>query len=268
MATAADQRTVDRFTDHLCCNPVRMLIETAALGAAYGSTGYTTRAQANRIAGFLALGPGVRLADIGAGSGWPGLYYAKTTGCTVVGTDLPLDGLQRAAGRAVADRADGGYVLATGKHQPLRSGVFDAVVHIDVLCCLGPKERVLRECQRLLRPGGRFAFTTIHVAEDLDPPAHRRAVRAGPWHVATRRPYAEMVERAGFVDIRVHDVSPAYQQTQRAWLEAAEANGEAVRRATSDAEFELGQADRRRTQAAIAHGLLRRSLITANRPKA
>src|SRR5215213_7433953 len=107
MATTADQRTIARFTDHnhLCCNSTRLAVEAQALGVAYGSTGYTTRAQADRIARSVGLGPGVRLADIGAGSGWPGVYLATTFGCTVVGTDLPPDGLRRAADHAAAERS-------------------------------------------------------------------------------------------------------------------------------------------------------------------
>lgn len=272
MATTADQRTVDRFTDHahVCCNPTRLAVEAQALGVAYGSTGYTTRTQADRIAEFLRLGPGVRLADIGAGSGWPGVYLADVTGCTVIGTDLPVDGLRRAHDRAAADHAADrvGFIIASGKHLPMQTGSFDTAVHTDVLCCLGPKQTVLRECHRLLRPGGRFAFTTIHIADDLDAHAHRRAVRAGPWHVTTRRPYSEMVERAGFTDITLHDITRDYELTQRTWLEATEANAHALRRATTDAEFALGQRERRLTRTAIADGLLHRSLITATRPTA
>ena len=150
----------------------------------------------------------------------------------------------------------------------MRSGAFDAAVHTDVLCCLGPKESVLRECHRLLRPGGRLAFTTIHVADDLDAGAHRRAVRAGPWHVATRRPYPEIVDRAGFTDIAVQDVTGEYERTQRTWLEETDANADALRQATNITEYELGQQERRRTRAAIADGLLRRSLITVSRAAA
>jgi SAM-dependent methyltransferase len=270
MANAAEQRTVARFTDHgdLCCNPARLGVEARALGVAYGSSGYTTRDQADRIAQLLGLGPGVRLADVGAGSGWPSAYFASTTGCTVVGTDLPVDGLRRATDRAVADDAATrvSYLVASGKRLPMRSGAFDAAVHTDVLCCLPPKESVLRECRRLLRPGGRLVFTTIHVADGLDPRANRRAVRAGPWHVATRRPYPEMVERAGFTDIAVHDVTDEYERTQLTWLEATDAAADALRQASSDTEYEQGQRERRRTRSSIAHGLLRRSLITASRP--
>ncbi len=270
VATRAEADNIERFTDRyrLCCSPVRLDIETEALGADYGSTGYTTRAQADQLAQHLQLHPGDRLADIGSGSGWPGLYLAQQTGCHVIGTDLPLDGLQRARARSITDGLDGraSYAMATGRNQPFRAGTFDAVVHTDVLCCLGPKLAVLRACRRLLRPSGRLAFTTIHVADDLDARRHRRAVRAGPWQVATRRPYPVLVAQAGFHDVAVIDVTEDYARTQRVWLEANESRAADVRRLISNKEFETAQADRRYAQAAIEEGLLRRSLITASRP--
>jgi cyclopropane fatty-acyl-phospholipid synthase-like methyltransferase len=269
MATRAETENIERFTDRyrLCCSPVRLDIEGEALGADYGSTGYTTRAQADELARHLQLRPGDRLADIGSGAGWPGLYLAQQTGCHVIGTDLPIDGLQRARVRAIEDGLAGrvSYALATGRAQPLRAGSFDAVVHTDVLCCLGPKLAMLRACHRLLRLGGRLAFTTIHITDDLDGPRHRRAVRAGPFQVATRRPYAELVAQAQFRDVVVIDVTQEYARTQQAWLEANESRAAEVRRIISDREFETAQADRRFALAAIEDGLLRRSLITAAR---
>jgi cyclopropane fatty-acyl-phospholipid synthase-like methyltransferase len=269
VATRAEADSIERFTDRyrLCCSPVRLDIETEALGADYGSTGYTTRAQADELARHLGLQPPDRLADIGSGSGWPGRYLAQQTGCYVIGTDLPFDGLQRARARALEDGLAGRatYVLATGRNQPLRPGSFDAVVHTDVLCCLGPKLGVLRACHQLLRPGGRMAFTTIHVADDLDAGRHRRAVRAGPWQVATRRPYPELVTQAGFRDVAVIDVTEDYARTQQAWLEANESRAADVRRIISDRDFATARADRRYALAAIGEGLLRRSLVTAVR---
>ena len=70
----------------------------------YNSTGYTTRAEAHRMAMLLGLQPGIRLLDVGAGSGWPGLYFAKETGCDVMLVDLPLSELQAATERAAHDR--------------------------------------------------------------------------------------------------------------------------------------------------------------------
>ena len=88
---AGGAANVKRFTERyrLCCTPPMIEVEGQALGSDYGSTGYTTRDQADDLAVHLQLRPGDRLADIGAGSGWPGLYLADKTGCQVVGTDLP-----------------------------------------------------------------------------------------------------------------------------------------------------------------------------------
>jgi hypothetical protein len=111
-----------------------------------------------------------------------------------------------------------------------------------------------------------MAFTTIHVADDLDAARHRRAVRAGPWQVATRRPYSELVVQAGFREVVVIDATPDYARTQRAWLEANESRAADVQQILSASEFATAQADRRFALAAIEDGLLRRSLITAMRP--
>ena len=270
MPTKADAATIERFTDrlHLRCAPVCREIEAEALGSDHGSTGYTTVEQAEQLLDLLQLAPGARLADVGSGAGWPGLHLAARSGCTVVGTDLPIEGLRRARARAAADgvapRAS--FAVATGRHQPLRPGVFDAVVHTDVLCCLNPKLAVLRACRRLLRPGGRLAYTTIHVAPALGPAAHRRAVRAGPPFVTSRRPYRELTAQAGFVDIVEHDVTDAYARTQSALYDATEARAQAVSELTSPEAHALVQADRRRAMDAIADGLLRRSLLAARAP--
>ena len=93
MTTRAEAANVKRFTDRyrLCCTPPMIALEDQVLGSDYGATGYTTRDQADDLADHLHLGPGDRLADIGAGSGWPGLYLATKTGCQIVGHTLCAD---------------------------------------------------------------------------------------------------------------------------------------------------------------------------------
>ena len=110
-------------------------VQVDVVGAAVGVNGYTTIAQADRLAEVLALGPGRRLLDVGAGAGWPGLYLAEQTGCEVVLTDIPANAVRAAARRAteqkLADRCS--FALASGVSLPFRLRSFDAVVHTDTL---------------------------------------------------------------------------------------------------------------------------------------
>lgn len=111
-------------------------LERLAIGGDFGANGYTTVDQANLLAQRLNLGPRTLLLDIGAGRGWPGLYLAKRTGCSVVVTDLPPEAMLEAARRArkekIARRSH--PVVASARHLPFSHGVFDAIVHADVLC--------------------------------------------------------------------------------------------------------------------------------------
>ncbi|GEL20249.1 SAM-dependent methyltransferase [Pseudonocardia asaccharolytica] len=111
-------------------------IERRVIGADFGADGYTTRTQADELARHLHLRPGRRLLELGSGRGWPGLYLAARTGCAVVLTDLPVDGLAIANRRATREGVDArcAVVAASGQHLPFAAETFDAVGHADVLC--------------------------------------------------------------------------------------------------------------------------------------
>jgi len=108
--------------------------EIRVIGSDYGATSYTTRAQADRLAGLLELGRRKLLLDVGSGTGWPGIYVARSTGCRVVLTDFPLEGLRIAARRMQDEGVEGGVVAAFGDSLPLRDHAFDAATSSDVLC--------------------------------------------------------------------------------------------------------------------------------------
>src|SRR5438046_4459898 len=74
--------------------PLMRQIEQRVRGADYGGTSWTTRAQAERVVIELGLAPGLRLLEVGGGAGWPGLLLAMRSGCEVVVSDLPLEGLR------------------------------------------------------------------------------------------------------------------------------------------------------------------------------
>jgi methylase of polypeptide subunit release factors len=110
-------------------------VERCVLGSDYGGNGYTTVDQADELANRLELTPADRLLDLGAGCGWPGLYLSRRTGCRVIVTDLPLEGMRRAQVRASTDgtASRARAVVSSARRLPFRPETFDAIIHTDVL---------------------------------------------------------------------------------------------------------------------------------------
>jgi 2-polyprenyl-3-methyl-5-hydroxy-6-metoxy-1,4-benzoquinol methylase len=137
--TSRDERTTrDDFAQRyaVATTDANERIERDVIGAVWGANGYTTVDQADELGRRLNVRPGVRLLDVGTGRGWPGLYLAQQSGCSLVGTDMPVEGLVQAARRARDERLEGRahLVAAAGAAQPFRPASFDAVVLTDVLC--------------------------------------------------------------------------------------------------------------------------------------
>ena len=109
--------------------------EREVIGDVWGANGFTTVHQAEELRRRLELGATSRLLDVGSGCGWPGLYLAQRTGCEVVVTDLPTEGLEVASSRAKAERLRSlGAVAASAQYFPFAESSFDAIVHVDLIC--------------------------------------------------------------------------------------------------------------------------------------
>ncbi len=127
-----------RFRSEIYDRPqsaAELAVDEEVFGAALGIRGYTPPSQADILADRLQLAPGMRLLDIGAGRGWPGLYIAQKAGCSVVITDVPAGAVRNAFDRAKEGtlRNRSAFLLAGGAQLPFRPRVFDAVTNTDVL---------------------------------------------------------------------------------------------------------------------------------------
>jgi cyclopropane fatty-acyl-phospholipid synthase-like methyltransferase len=250
-------------------HPVARQVELLTLGSDFGANGYATLAEVNAVAGMLGLEPSRWLLDVGCGQGWPGLYLARQTGCRVVLTDVPFEGLATAARRATREDLGGrAWALAArGQTLPLRPGAFDAAIHTDVLCCLRPKLATLRATFQALRHGGRTAFTAIFPAAGLTAADARRAIEAGPPNCGLRTSYPSLLRSAGFVDVEERDLTADYVSTTARKLEVAEQFAADMIEMLGRQEYERMQAERKQAILAIEAGLLRRSLFVARRPR-
>ena len=235
-------------------------------GCAYGGTSWTTRKEADLVAQILGLGRGMRFLDIGAGSGWPGLYLARVSGCDLTLIDVPLAGLAVAAKRVAAERLAGAswIIAADGGALPLQGAAFDAIGHSDVLCCLVDKAAVLRECRRVIRQSGTMVFTVISIAPDLSGEAYERAKASGPLFKETQIGYPALLRQTGWQLTRRDDLTAEYAHAVHHMLHEEEAHADALIGLLGESEFTDTVARRRRNAQALDQGLLRRELFVAD----
>jgi SAM-dependent methyltransferase len=193
--------------------PAVKKLEQKVLGCDYGGTSWTNSAQVDHIREALELKPGIRLLEVGAGSGWPGLKLGAMSNCDVTLLDIPLNALKQATARAAQDEiSDRVQVVAgNGTALPFTDKSFDRISHSDVLCCLPEKREMLTECRRVLMDNGRMHFSVIRPAEDLPNDEYELAIDTGPPFVGIEGGYAGLLRTSRWEILDRFDVTPDYQ---------------------------------------------------------
>lgn len=205
--------------------------ETLGLPAEVEPNSFVTPEVFGRIADELRVGAGDLLVDLACGRGGPGLLLSRMTGADLVGVDFSAVAVEHAAARAAlfvpAGRATHrvGDLAATG----LDAGCADAVVCIDSIQFAPDPDDAVREAHRVLRPGGRYVLTNWQPddPEHPDVPARFRRLR-----------FAELLGRAGFIDVVVEDrpdLAERVAQVFRAALETAPTDDEALHQLCDEA---------------------------------
>src|SRR3954463_12196997 len=119
---------------------------------------------------------------------------------------------------------------------------------------------------RLLRPGGRLAFTTIHLSPGLTRAQRRRGSVSGPSAVVG--PDArDLLDRAGFDVVQAEDVTADFLATATAWR-ATRIRHRDLLRALDPQAYDDRIATNTTEIDAVEAGLLRRTLYVATRPDA
>jgi SAM-dependent methyltransferase len=121
--------------------------------------------------GWLGLRAGQLVLDAGCRDGSHALALSRRYGCRVVGVDLVLQGLPKGGAYDAAERTAGQLWLVNGDIEalPLVDGACDLVWCRDTLSCLGDCARALRECARVLRPGGGMVLYAVFATDRLEP---------------------------------------------------------------------------------------------------
>ena len=248
-------------------SPIMKVIERRVCGCDYGGNSWTTREQADALILLLKLDSSKKLIDVGAGSGWPGIYLAKNSGCSVTLVDLPEVGLRIAKERAQAEGIEDRVIaeVADASDLPYADQYFDAVGHSDLLCCLVRKRRALEECKRVVRKGGTMAFTVIYIAPGLPRASRTRARKNAPDFVETDMSYPDLLIQTGWTLVERQDLTAAYRDSCARQVEADHDNRTELAELLGDDEAAVRLAQWRSKLSAIEDGLFVRELFVCRR---
>jgi ubiquinone/menaquinone biosynthesis C-methylase UbiE len=183
----------------------------------YGGTD-ATEALAQR-AGIHA---GDVVLDLCSGLGGPARLVAMRFGCSVTGIDLtPMrvdDATRLTELVGLSGRVE--FLHGDVTDLPFQDASFDACLSQESFLHVADKAGLFRECQRVLRRGGRIAFSDWALQPSMS--AGERARLEGAFSapgITSAEAYADHLRHAGFEAVEVDDLSEQWRPLLLARLE-------------------------------------------------
>ena len=167
------------------------------------------------VVGPARVGAGDLVADAACGVGGTALHLAETLGCRVVGLNISERQLQIA--RSLAG-SDGLETLVEFRFSDCSEEIqlpdcsVDTVVSIDGACHMADRGRFLKECARVLRPGGYLVGSDWMAVQALTPEEYRKHIHpvCASWSmVSLENPagYRDKLGAAGLETVGIVDLS-------------------------------------------------------------
>lgn len=124
---------------------------------------------------------------------------------------------------------------------------------------------MLRECHRVLKPGGQIAGYIIHTPMHLNAEEKKKASEWGPGDVVAKELPGALLRKAGFNSIYEEDVTDQYLATCEAFVLAREKYARELRAEYGEAVADIELEKKRATLAGIQEGLLRRAYVSGQK---
>jgi cyclopropane fatty-acyl-phospholipid synthase-like methyltransferase len=184
------------------------------------------------------LQPGAAVLDVGCGTGAPACQLALEHSVRVTGITTSRVGVEAARRRAAAAGVD---ALVTfderdGMENGFPEASFDVVWALESSHLMRRRDRLISECARVLRPGGRLALCDIVLRREM-PFTEVRRLREplgllrdvfGDARMEALARYAELAVAEGLQVEEQADLTAATRSTFARWRENAEGHREEV----------------------------------------
>jgi 27-O-demethylrifamycin SV methyltransferase len=199
------------------------------------------------------IGAGMRVLDVGCGTGAPACYLARAHEAQVVGITTSKVGVSAASARAAAEGVTElvSFQQRDGTNNGFEDCSFDRVWALESSHLMRDRELLMAECARVLRSGGRLVLCDIILRREMPFAEVRRlreplALLRDVFGDARMEPLAEYRRMASAVRLDVDhesDLTEATRPTFMHWRENAEQHREQV-------DALIGEADRRQFERA------------------
>jgi ubiquinone/menaquinone biosynthesis C-methylase UbiE len=201
-------------------------VRVETYGQDFGQTSWVTTEESAAIPNLLELSAESNVLEIGCGSGAYAVHLVESIGCRLTGLDINAAAIETAGGlsalkglqaRAHFRQCDVSAVL------PFPDMTFDAVFANDAMCHLPARAKVLAECYRVLKPGGRLLYSDALVIGGLithEEIASRSSI--GTYVFCPPGENERLLEAAGFEQIVATDTTRKAMWIADRWRSARE----------------------------------------------
>jgi ubiquinone/menaquinone biosynthesis C-methylase UbiE len=217
-------------------------IRRETYGIDIGQTSWISRDEITEIPGLLQIDASSSVLEIGCGAGGCALHFSATIGCRVTGIDVNEHGV-RAAGQAAAAQGLANRVafLAhdASKSLPYPDDTFNAAYSNDAFCHVPNRPGLLRECRRVLKPGGRLLFSdalVVNGAVTNEEIATRSSI--GYYVFVPRGENERLIAEAGLSVVETLDKTAQAAEVSRRWRDARARHKSVLLNVEGEANYE------------------------------
>lgn len=148
--------------------------------------------------------------DVCCGLGGTSRYLAHNYGCRVTGIDMTESRIVGARRLTAMADLDGlvEFQSANALELPFNLQTFDVVISQEAFCHVPNKDRLIAECVRVLKPGGRITYTDVLATDKTTEKIRVRLQREMIFlELETQESYHLQLKREGCDVVEVQDLS-------------------------------------------------------------
>jgi 27-O-demethylrifamycin SV methyltransferase len=182
--------------------------------------------------------PDDEVLDVGCGTGAPACRIATETGARVTGITTSEEGVAAARARVAADGLSDrtAFELRDGMDNGFPDASFNRVWALESSHLMRDRDRMVSECARVLRPGGRFALCDIIRRRELDLMEVKRLREPlrllrevfGDARMEPLDEYARLARESGLEVEEPRDITAETRPTFQRWRENADRHRDRV----------------------------------------